>query len=114
MRVSLPGKMRFGPVLTSTVIMAAIVVVAVLLGAGSPARARRLPAARPFTLSQLGIPGRKISLAAYAGRPVIINFFASWCAPCQKETPLIARFYTAHHGRVVIIGIHAHDQPGAA
>lgn len=112
--MSLPGRLRFGPVLTSTVIMAAIVVVAVLLGAGSPARARRLPAARPFTLSQLGIPGRKISLAAYAGRPVIINFFASWCAPCQKETPLIARFYAAHHGRVVIIGIDANDQAGAA
>ena len=116
MRVSFPGKMKLGPVLTSTVIMAVIVVVAVLLGAGSPARtaSRKLPTARPFTLGALGASGQKISLAAYAGRPVIINFFASWCTPCQKETPLIAKFYAAHHGRVVIIGIDANDQASAA
>jgi thiol-disulfide isomerase/thioredoxin len=38
-----------------------------------------------------------------------VNFFASWCVPCKKETPLLARFYRASHGKVVIIGVDADD-----
>src|SRR5215510_1539744 len=37
-----------------------------------------------FTLSRLGQDG-KVTLAAYEGRPVVLNFFASWCVPCAKE-----------------------------
>jgi cytochrome c biogenesis protein CcmG, thiol:disulfide interchange protein DsbE len=95
---------------------ALLCVAAVVLGAaGKPASGEaRLRTARNFTLPALGHSGRQISLAAYAGRPVIINFFASWCGPCQRETPLLASFYRAHHGRVVIIGIDSNDEPGAA
>jgi cytochrome c biogenesis protein CcmG, thiol:disulfide interchange protein DsbE len=55
-----------------------------------------------------------VSLRQYAGRPVIVNFFASWCGPCQKETPLLARFYHARRGRVAIIGIDVNDSAAAA
>lgn len=92
-----------------------IAVVVVLVAGGSPAKARGpLPAAKNFRLPELGHSGQYVSLAAYAGRPVIINFFASWCAPCQRETPLLARFYTEHHGRVLIIGVDSNDQTGKA
>src|SRR5207253_1792028 len=40
--------------------------------------------------------------------------FASWCVPCKKETPLIARFYRSEHGRVAIIGVDSNDQASAA
>ncbi len=58
--------------------------------------------------------GGHISLAGFAGKPLIINFFASWCEPCQKETPLLARFYRAAHGSVTLIGIDANDKASAA
>jgi cytochrome c biogenesis protein CcmG/thiol:disulfide interchange protein DsbE len=79
-----------------------------------PASTRRPPLAKNFSLPRLGHPGATVSLAAYAGRPVIVNFFASWCSPCQHETPLIARFYAAQHGRVIVLGIDANDEPAPA
>lgn len=120
MRVKLPGQLRLGPVLASTAIMAVIAIIAVLLTTLVPARSRSRPRAseppmaKSFSLSALGAQRTTISLARYAGRPVIINFFASWCKPCKQETPLIAAFYRSHHGRVLVIGIDANDQESAA
>jgi len=84
-------------------------------GPGSgPAKTHDLGPAKNFDLSVLAQPGRHLSLASMAGRPVIVSFFASWCAPCQKQTLLIARFYRARAGRVVVIGIDVNDSAHAA
>jgi cytochrome c biogenesis protein CcmG, thiol:disulfide interchange protein DsbE len=69
-----------------------------------------LEVAKPFSLAELGHPSQQVSLASVAGRPVIVNFFASWCRPCRKETPLLASFYRQHHGRVLIIGVDSADE----
>jgi cytochrome c biogenesis protein CcmG/thiol:disulfide interchange protein DsbE len=98
-------------VLAATLAIAVIAVVS-LAGGGAPPRA--LPVARSFSLPALGHPGQRVSLAAYAGRPVIINFFASWCAPCQRETPALARFYRQAGDRVTIIGVDSNDPAGRA
>lgn len=91
------------------------IVAVVSLTSGGPAKAQHSePLAKNFTLAELGHPGQHISLAAYAGKPVIINFFASWCVACKRETPLIARFYRARKGRVIIIGVDANDETGPA
>ena len=83
--------------------------------AGSKATPPRVqPVAKAFTLGILGHPGQHVSLARFAGRPLIVNFFASWCVPCKRETPLLARFYAEHGGRDLIIGIDANDQTGPA
>lgn len=42
-------------------------------------------AAPPFTLETL--QGQKVSLASYKGKAVLVNFMATWCAPCKVETP---------------------------
>jgi thiol-disulfide isomerase/thioredoxin len=92
----------------------AIVVITVATAGSKAPPPRTPPAAKAFTLSLLGHPGQHVSLAAYAGRPLIINFFASWCPPCKHETPLLARFYRDSGGRTLIIGIDANDEPGPA
>jgi peroxiredoxin len=49
-------------------------------------------------LSGKTVTGGHASLASYRGRWVIVNFFASWCDPCQKETPELVHFAVAHRG----------------
>jgi cytochrome c biogenesis protein CcmG/thiol:disulfide interchange protein DsbE len=44
-------------------------------------------AAKPFQLKTL--EGDTVDLAGFRGKPLIINFFASWCDPCRDEMPLI-------------------------
>ena len=55
-------------------------------GGQSPAPIAGNPAI-PFDLKSL--EGRSLGLAAFRGRPLVINFFASWCDPCREEMPLI-------------------------
>jgi thiol-disulfide isomerase/thioredoxin len=95
-------------------VLAVIAIVAVTSGSSGPTSSRPPPAAKAFTLGALGRPGQRVSLAAFAGQPVIINFFASWCGPCKRETPLLARFYRDSGGRAVVIGVDANDQAGPA
>lgn len=73
-----------------------------------------LPTAKNLTLHPLSQGGPELSLTQYRGRAVVINFFASWCVPCKAETPLLARFYRAHHGQVPIIGVDVNDNTATA
>lgn len=43
--------------------------------------------------------GRLVSLAAFKGRPLLINFWATWCPPCVEEMPLLDRFAREQGGR---------------
>ena len=92
----------------------ALVVGLVSLSASAAGKPAQAPLARSFALAEIGQPGRTVSLATYRGHPVIINFFASWCPPCKRETPMLARFYLASKGRIDVIGVDANDQTGPA
>jgi len=95
------------------VLIAALAAVSLASGT-SGGGSHALPLAKGFTLPALGHSSQRVTLAAYAGRPVIVNFFASWCVPCKKETPLLARFYRAGHGQVIILGVDSSDSAAAA
>lgn len=53
-------------------------------------------------------------LVGVRGRPVIVNIWASWCAPCRTETPLLERTWKAHSNEVLIIGVASKDVPSSS
>ena len=103
----------YGPVAGVAAVIVALAVAGATVGAGHAAP-QSLGRAKNFTLGVLGHPGQHLSLQSMADRPVIVNFFASWCGPCKKETPLIARFYRDNGGRPAIIGVDVNDSAPAA
>lgn len=92
----------------------AVVLVSTLGSGAGAARPAPPPEASGLSLRPLGHAGPDLSLTQYRNRAVLVNFFASWCTPCKAETPLLARFYRAHHGQIPIIGVDVNDSPSAA
>lgn len=74
-------------------------------GNGQPAPGWSLPA--------LSGQRRTVALRQFSGRPVVVNFWASWCAPCRAEMPALERVSRLLAGRVAFAGLDTQDQPAA-
>jgi cytochrome c biogenesis protein CcmG, thiol:disulfide interchange protein DsbE len=128
---------RFRPRSGRLLILAVLVVVAVVLPAGAALLGRRQPAAElevrtpPTAVSTAakayppgtpapalrlpGLDGRPVDLAALRGRPVVVNFWATWCEPCVREFPLLRQAAAAHRAdRLAVVGVLTSDRPAAA
>ncbi len=65
-------------------------------------------AAPVFTLEDLS--GNKVSLASYKGKAVLLNFWATWCAPCKIETPWLIELRNRYAAQgFEVLGISADD-----
>jgi cytochrome c biogenesis protein CcmG, thiol:disulfide interchange protein DsbE len=56
--------------------------------------------------------GRPLRLADYRGKVVVLNFWASWCTPCNAEAPLLERMQQQLGGRGTVLGATYNDIPG--
>lgn len=70
------------------------------------------PAGRPAPDFELPLfSGGTLTLHSLKGRPVVLNFWASWCVPCRTETPLLVRLYKTYGPRgIVFVGVDVEDE----
>jgi cytochrome c biogenesis protein CcmG/thiol:disulfide interchange protein DsbE len=67
-----------------------------------------------FTLPKLDGSG-DLTFASLKGKPLVINFWASWCVPCKEEAPLFEQAWKEHRDKgLVVLGIDAEDFRGDA
>lgn len=59
------------------------------------------------------ITGRTVSLAAYAGKPIVLNMWASWCTGCYAEARALATFERTHP-QAQVVGVDIQDSKAAA
>ncbi|MGC2617808.1 MAG: TlpA disulfide reductase family protein [Acidobacteriaceae bacterium] len=64
--------------------------------------------ARNFTLEDLH--GQKVSLASFKGRPLVVDFWATWCGPCKIEIPWFEKLHDQYAGQgLEILGVSSDD-----
>ena len=61
-------------------------------------------------LDLLDLQGAKHALADYRGKPVVLNFWATWCVPCAAEMPLLSEMQNRYRDKVLFIAASVDDE----
>ena len=85
------------------------VVAAEVLTAGGGTHSRAAP-----ELPREVLVGPRVDLASLRGKPALINFWASWCAPCKEEAPELKSFSDGLGGRATLVGVDWNDSADSA
>lgn len=108
------GKQRLfllGGGLLAGVLIGALVLV---LSANRPAQSsRRLPPTVGNPVPDFILPlldGGSQRLSDLKGKPVVVNFWATWCGPCRAEMPLLDRYAAKYDGKLVVIGVNSEEK----
>jgi thiol-disulfide isomerase/thioredoxin len=108
---SRPGRRRW--------LVAGVAATAAVAGAGlawwrlRPGPVQDGAADRIWQLSFQTPQGRELAFSSLRGKPLVVNFWATWCPPCVEEMPLLDSFYRQHAAKGwQVVGL-AIDQPSA-
>ena len=105
----------------SVILMICVIGILALLTRGLFVNVQKVPSAlvgktaAGFESPPLVINGQKVSLASFKGKPVILNFWASWCTSCREESEMLETFWQIWKDKgIQVIGIAVQDTPEAA
>lgn len=106
--------------IVSGILIAAAVATVALLTRGLFVNVEKVPSAlvgkkaAGFEVKGLGDAGT-VSLASFKGKPVILNFWASWCTSCREEAEMLETFWQmARDKGIQVVGVAVQDTPEAA
>lgn len=85
----------------------ALVVAAAACGDGGGGRSRAEVGEPAPAFTGFDLDGRRVALDDFRGRVVLLNFWASWCAPCRAEFP---RLRAVHGARAAVLGVLYDDR----
>jgi thiol-disulfide isomerase/thioredoxin len=85
-----------------------VAAIAVALAASNKSGAAGVTSPTAFDLPRLDGPGR-VQLSTFRGRPVVVNFYASWCPNCREELPGMAKVAKELNGRVAFVAVDSED-----